>query len=1778
MSSSEGKSGAVDNISSVTKRLLTSPKLLVCNQGPLLGSGERWSQQVDEWDDLSKRISERFHLALLPTGINVPPQYANVDFTEFVQLQEAGHIYTSTVENAFMDLVKMGRNQTILIAGTNGGQQPFLHRAIARHLIDLTKPGSAKKSKVHSAALKLHTIFNQLWHVRENDALSSQADFVVTYQLDAHGALVGFNTKVFGANYRSLANRELGKKALVFSELFSKASPTERVNFGISTLHTNLFGTKDSTAEQKSVPGSILGSLKELRACFKTLGIATSEAHQNQLLGLFGAIEILQTLEFHVPSGSQDVAASVVNRENLTIAADLLGVTTNELEAGLTYQTEALQKDFASKPLDATQSRGQRDLLVTCIYQSTCEWVIHQINRKHSSKLPSTASMTVVQLAGWSAEEKASAVTPQSLSGLINAYFAERVLQSIYTQVIEAPLHLYQVEFQQQNQLLSELTYNSPLISVIADPSSGLLAKLKEKPSSPGTLARKSKEVVASYPGHVKVIGESQVSMRHTWGYDSLYSLDQVVEDNVNSKNFLDDTMRLFVGAACDNIQNSLPNTGSKNSVVRSLMQLRAVTFLASEEQGFFFKSLVELKELFEEIEECNIWSVFTTAAKDAQALKRLQRGLLIPDLARASVQLAFPFDVPRNDIAAKFGTAFASGIADTTTLAGSLGLAPSLVAVGPNRWFLSEVAFGKFIQLTGGLYKNDLSGQLNWLQTSSYVGDDYDGASDVGSEMSGFSGISLNMNSRLSDVTANNKPIVAISDPSLTLDKHLKAAGQSGGSGAQENTPVTSARKRWLCCTWCATWWIPSIFLKWCGGMKRKDIQIAWREKVTLNILVYLTCMIVLMAIIGLNRILCPNTLGKNPGELSNYNKTDQRVYAYGIWLKVSSLESMPYHSGYSFSDWHGVLGIDVTGMFPKSRYYSKYCPLMTTADGGIDVYSHQLDAALSQIYYQHTVSSTTDSWASAVSKCKQGPVYMGKEDYQALTDQSRYWFIINDYLYDLSGYVVLGSYPVTLQYKFLGDTFNKLIVQASLGSGADMSKAYNSLLAKNRSSTLAAMNCLNNLFKIAQVDHRKDAQCVVTNWILLSASIVIACAIGFKFIAALQLPSRATPEDFDKFVLVQVPCYTEGPESIAKTVESVAALKYDDKHKLLFVICDGMIIGSGNDRPTPRIVLDIFGVNEDIDPTPLSYQAVAEGSKQHNMAKIYSGLYSFEGHHIPFITLVKVGTPAEKARPGNRGKRDSQLILMRFLQKVYFQMPMTPMELELFHQIKNVIGVHPSFYEFVLMIDADTYVLADSLNKLVAAMVRDSKVLGICGETELANERESWITMIQVYEYFISHYLAKAFESMFNSVTCLPGCFCMYRVRTSGVPGAKTSPLLVSNTIIDAYSETNVNTLHKKNLLHLGEDRYLTTLLLKTFPNYKTCFTANAQCRTVAPNKWSVLLSQRRRWINSTVHNLFELMLLQDLCGFFCFSLRFVVFLDLFGTVTQPAALIYIVYLIVVSCVEDNTFPQISIIMIACIYGLPILLFLFKRQFEHIGWMLLYILAQPLYGVFMPLYAFWHFDDFSWGNTRMIIGDDGKSKAFVADAEKFDPSIIPKKPFEDYERELIAQQEAMAVDQGHMQPPMTGVIGGSEVSFQQHRLSQYTITNPVYFGGELASARGLSDGASEHTVDVDDSISHTGSYIEYPHAVSSYNQVLNQVRSRPNSQAMAPEGAVGGPSDAELIAGVKAVLANADLMTITKRQVRDRLSNEFFGGFNLNTRKDFINHVIDQVLQGQL
>ena len=239
------------------------------------------------------------------------------------------------------------------------------------------------------------------------------------------------------------------------------------------------------------------------------------------------------------------------------------------------------------------------------------------------------------------------------------------------------------------------------------------------------------------------------------------------------------------------------------------------------------------------------------------------------------------------------------------------------------------------------------------------------------------------------------------------------------------------------------------------------------------------------------------------------------------------------------------------------------------------------------------------------------------------------------------------------------------------------------------------------------------------------------------------------------------------------------------------------------------------------------------------------------------------------------------------------------------------------------------------------------------------------------------------------------------MYRLRTSD----KGRPLIISDKVIDEYSDCHVDTLHKKNLLSLGEDRYLTTLMTKHFPKMSYKFIPDAYASTAAPESWSVLLSQRRRWINSTIHNLGELFFLKDLCGFCCFSMRFVIFLDLFGTIILPATCVYLGYLIYRVATNTGQLPLFSLIILAAVYGLQAIIFIVKRQWQHIGWMIIYIIAFPIYSFILPIYSFWKQDDFSWGNTRVVIGEKGSKQVIATDDnEGFDPRSIPLQRWDDY------------------------------------------------------------------------------------------------------------------------------------------------------------------------------
>ncbi|KAL1408451.1 Chitin synthase, class 5 [Vanrija albida] len=1028
-----------------------------------------------------------------------------------------------------------------------------------------------------------------------------------------------------------------------------------------------------------------------------------------------------------------------------------------------------------------------------------------------------------------------------------------------------------------------------------------------------------------------------------------------------------------------------------------------------------------------------------------------------------------------------------------------------------------------------------------------------------------------------------------------------------------------SAARRRWVILCRILTWWCPDFFLDKIGRMKRQDIRQAWREKLAINLLIWFICGCTIFVIAGLGLIICPRQHVYTVSERESHNGKGTSAYV-SIRGEVFNLDQiLPVHRAFvPIVDQKTIFtyaGKDATGIFPiqvsavcsgqDGQGVSPYVTTSNTNNTATDIYAKYHD------FRAFTNDSRPDWYTEQMiglrSRYRTGWMGYTKKDLKSLAGQGFIVGIYHNLVYDLTDYVRAGGGGVKLpngvqdpnaehDRQFLHPS----IVQAfQQYSGQDVTSVIDGLSSSIGKDIINIQGaCLRNIFIKGKLDTRDSAQCQFSTYILLALSAVMVAVIGFKFLAAIHFGPARAPENHDKFVICQVPCYTEGEQSLRRTIDSLAKLRYDDKRKLLCIICDGNIKGYGNDKPTPAIVLDILGVDPNLDPEPLSFQSLGEGSKQHNMGKVYAGLYECSGHVVPYLVIVKVGKPTERPKPGNRGKRDSQMLLMHFLNKVHFNSPMNPLELEMYHQIKNVIGVNPSFYEYLFMVDADTTVDELSLNRLVSACMHDKKIVGICGETSIANAKQSIVTMSQVYEYFISHHLAKAFENLFGSITCLPGCFTMYRLRTPDTH----KPLFIANSIIHDYSENRVDTLHLKNLLHLGEDRYLTTLVLKHFPTYKTKFVRDAKAQTVAPDSAKVLFSQRRRWINSTVHNMAELIFQENMCGFCCFSMRFVVLIDLVSTIVAPVTVAYIGYLIYIIVRDGGNLPILSIAMLAAIYGLQALVFIFRMRWDMIAWMIFYILAIPVFSFYLPLYSFWRMDDFSWGSTRLVVGERGK-KLVIHDEGKFDPKSIPLKSWNDYENELWDQESNHSQDTW-LPPQKSEYLEGSRQSaYNSQYGSQYglgSIYQPSTFGhdtqptqrsrgaispaGSYSDIRGASRNGSYQDVPArgtfyaaggrgGDTSSYGHGDAQSLYAGSFYGQPpLAPVSSNHHGAVPAGGDASDSITDAQLQASVRRICQGADLDTLTKKSVRKQLEAEY--GVSLTSRKDYINQQIEEAI----
>ena len=213
----------------------------------------------------------------------------------------------------------------------------------------------------------------------------------------------------------------------------------------------------------------------------------------------------------------------------------------------------------------------------------------------------------------------------------------------------------------------------------------------------------------------------------------------------------------------------------------------------------------------------------------------------------------------------------------------------------------------------------------------------------------------------------------------------------------------------------------------------------------------------------------------------------------------------------------------------------------------------------------------------------------------------------------------------------------------------------------------------------------------------------------------------------------------YTYSKE-LNKTIKSVADTVYDNK--IFIAIADGQITGKGEPASTPQILGRILGYENDDDEVKLNntfHKYTSVGDITDNYVQIHYGT-TVKG--LKYLVIEKVGTENEVDLPraGNRGKRDSLVIIMGLLNRVHYGKDLTSLDIAIIDTL-DYLQIPIDDVEYLLTIDADTRVSKQSISYMVSAMKEEDDILALCGDTKVDNKTESWVTGLQVFEYFQSH-----------------------------------------------------------------------------------------------------------------------------------------------------------------------------------------------------------------------------------------------------------------------------------------------------------------------------------------------------------------------------------------------------------------------------------------------------
>ena len=466
------------------------------------------------------------------------------------------------------------------------------------------------------------------------------------------------------------------------------------------------------------------------------------------------------------------------------------------------------------------------------------------------------------------------------------------------------------------------------------------------------------------------------------------------------------------------------------------------------------------------------------------------------------------------------------------------------------------------------------------------------------------------------------------------------------------------------------------------------------WREKVTICIIFACVMAFVAFFTVGMSDLLCPKDATNIEGR---DDKDDFRtVFGYGFRFKDNLNTFTP------------ALEAKANGGIFRSQFFSRDSLVQALAPGSCTGSSQAVSLSL-----PCDGDCIDFSVLKPVGEAKKSNLPESFVTYKDVLGTSNK-FILNGNVVDFTEYLNQVKQPIA----------NDPVDAAIRKYTSDPRKGRDATLEFDADPNLQpVLQCLSIRYR--SIGIKKDGPgCFISQLINILALVAILGIILSRFFLAIYFSCVMEPRLIAKKdtttppIVILVTCYNEDSVGLKGTFESLANTTYASDSKLLFVVCDGINIkGSGAPKPTSELCKDLIQLDNTLPVLPMDYFSIESGSKQHNKAQIYIGHYHSDiGSVMPVVVCVKAGTPKDTgARAGNRGKRDSQIILMKFWSSCFYDDRMSPLEIDMYNKIYYLTKIVPEEFEYNLMVDADTVVESNSLDLLIGAMKNDHAIMGM-------------------------------------------------------------------------------------------------------------------------------------------------------------------------------------------------------------------------------------------------------------------------------------------------------------------------------------------------------------------------------------------------------------------------------------------------------------------------------